>query len=176
MVDPVHKAVNASGFTVVELLVTLAVVGLLAVVLVPSFETFRERARKAKCMSHMRTIHAGLLAYTTDKGQWPQMEKDKYDFTEEQFFEFWVESTKPYGLNEDTWVCPSDRALERMVNEDRIKYFGSYVVTRFDERAQTPFRWNHPWAMERGDFHGQGAHILMPDGSIHSSRNPFSGR
>ncbi|MEM6915899.1 MAG: hypothetical protein AAF491_04960 [Verrucomicrobiota bacterium] len=164
------------GFTVVEFVVTLGVVALLAVILVPSLETFRERARKVTCISHMRAIHSGLLGYTTDKGHWPQMEEDKFDFGEEEFFEFWIEETIPYGLSEDTWVCPSDRALERRLNVDKIKYFGSYIVTRFDKKPQTPYRWNQPWAMERGDFHGQGAHILLPDGSVHSSRNPFSGR
>ncbi|MEM1441576.1 MAG: type II secretion system protein [Verrucomicrobiota bacterium] len=159
-----------------ELIVGIGVVALLAAILVPSLETFRERARKAKCISNLRAIHNGLLSYTMDKGHWPQMEDDKFDFGEEEFFGFWIEETKAYGLSEETWVCPSDRALERRLNEDKIRYFGSYVVTRFDKKAQTPFRWNNPWVMERGDLHGQGAHILMPDGSVHSSRNPFSGR
>lgn len=165
-----------SGFTLVELLVTIGIIGLVAAIAVPSFESFRERARKAKCMSHLRAIHSGLLAYTTDHGHWPQMEEGKYDFSDEEFFEFWIRETEAYGLSQDTWVCPSDRPLERLFNNGEVEFFGSYVVTRFDKKAQTPFRWNQPWAIERGNFHGKGSHMLMPDGSIQSSANPFHGR
>lgn len=164
------------AYTVLELLVAIAIGILLVSIAVPSFERFRERARRAKCISHMSTIHTGLLAYLNDKGEWPQMEEGEFEFTEEKFFEFWVESTKPYGLSEETWVCPSDRNLERQINEDEQEYFGSCVVTRFDDKSQTPFRWNQPWAIERGNFHGKGAHMLMPDGSVTPSQNPFHGR
>lgn len=164
------------GFTVTELLVTIGVIALLASLTVPLYESFRERARKAKCISNLRNIHTGLLGYVTDKGRWPQMEEDKYKFTEEEFFQFWVDATEPYGCGEDSWVCPSDRALERLSPQKRKTYFGSYVTTRFDDKPQTPFRWNQPWTMERGNFHGQGQHILLPDGSVHSALNPFHGR
>lgn len=63
-----------------------------------------------------------------------------------------------------------------MMNEDEDMVYGSYIVTRFDKMAQTPFRWNQPWAMERGNFHRTGSHVLMPDGSVNSTRNPFYGR
>lgn len=164
------------GFSVTELLVTIGVVALLVSISVPLYETFQERARKARCISNLRNIHAGLLGYLTDKGHWPQMEEDKYDFTEKQFFEFWVDATEPYGCGEDAWACPSDRALDRLSPQKRKTYIGSYVTTRFDKKAQTPLRWNQPWVIERGDFHGQGQHILLPDGSVQSALNPFHGR
>ncbi|MCG8602926.1 MAG: type II secretion system GspH family protein [Verrucomicrobiales bacterium] len=166
----------STGFTLVELMVTIGIIALLLAVSAPLLESFRAKARKAKCISHLRTIHSGLLGYTTDKGHWPQMEEDRFDFDENEFFEFWVTVTEPYGVSRDTWVCPSDKKLEYLPKRERDKYIGSYVTTRFDDKAQTPFRWNQPWVMERGNFHGKGSHMLLPDGSVHDTSNPFYGR
>lgn len=121
-------------------------------------------------------MHTALAGYVTDKGSWPQMEEDRFDFTEEEFFKFWVLATEPYGMSQDTWLCPMDRNINLVLGKMGFEYYGSYNVTRFDKNPSTPFRWNQPWAMERGNFHGRGVHILMPDGSVNESQNPFAGR
>lgn len=173
-----YGARNLSGYTLLELIVVVALVLTLLGVVVPLTSTYMNRAKKAKCLSHMRTIHSGIMSYIQEVGHWPQMEADKWDHSEEEFFEFWVSITEEHGLNRDTWLCPSDRALERKMKEakDKDEYMGSYIPTRFDEHPATPFRWNQPWVIERGGFHGKGPHVLMPDGSIHESLNPFNGR
>lgn len=167
---------DAKAVTLLELLVSITIGALFLGLSIAIADTFIKRAKKARCMSNMRTIHSGLLGYVTDNGHWPQMEDDRVDFTEEEFFGFWVKVTEPYGLNQETWICPMDRRYLGLPDEEKLKYSGSYVVTRFDSAPATPFRWNQPWAMERGDLHGNGAHVLMPDGSVTESRNPFSGR
>ncbi len=164
------------GFTLLELLVAIGIGALLIALLFPISDALIRRAKKAKCISNMRTIHSGLLAYVSEKGHWPQMEEGKFDFTEEDFFKFWIVETEPYGLSAETWICPLDRVLERLNGEEKSEYYASYVVTRFDGKPGTPFRWNQPWAIERGAFHGKGSHILMPDGSVSDSQSPFSGR
>lgn len=167
---------RSSGLTLVELLVAVALGALLISLAIPISSAFLKRAKKARCISNMRTLHVALSGYFTDKGHWPQMEKDRFDFTEEEFFEFWVEATEPYGMSQENWLCPMDRSLAVRAGKMEDRFFGSYNVTRFDEQAATPFRWNQPWAMERGNFHGRGVHILMPDGSVNESMNPFAGR
>ena len=169
---------SVCGYTILELIVVVALVLTLLGVVVPLTSTYMDRAKKAKCLSHMRTIHSGIMGYVQEVGHWPQMDVEKWDHTEEEFFKFWVTVTEDHGLNRETWLCPSDRALERKMQKeaDPDKYFGSYIPTRFDEHPATPFRWNQPWVIERGGFHGKGPHVLMPDGSIHETLNPFNGR
>lgn len=164
------------GVSLLELIVAISVGLLLISLVVVISSSFLRRAKKVRCISNMRTIHSGLLGYVTDKGHWPQMEEGKYDYSEEDFFKFWIIQTEPYGLNAETWICPMDRVLERLAGEEKSEYYASYVVTRFDKQSGTPFRWNQPWAIERGAFHGKGSHILMPDGSVSDSQTPFSGR
>ena len=174
----VSRSSTAGGYTLLELIVVVAMIITLLGVVIPLSSTYMERAKKAKCLSHMRTLHSGLMSYYQEVGHWPQMEEDRWNHSEDEFFDFWVSITEDHGLNRDTWICPSDRALERKLKEDKGEddFIGSYIPTRFDEHPATPFRWNQPWVIERGGFHGKGPHVLMPDGSIHESLNPFNGR
>ena len=168
--------VNSKGLSLLELLVSITVVLILVSLVVFISSVFVNRAKKVRCIGNMRTLHSALSAHMIDVGHWPQMEEDRFDFTEEDFFRFWVEATAPYGMTQETWVCPMDRSLAIRLGEIGMKYYGSYNVTRFDKAPTTPYRWNQPWAMERGNLHGNGVHILMPDGSVHESMKPFYGR
>ena len=163
------------AFTLLELIVatTIGIVIATSVVIISS--SFKKRAEKVKCISQMRTIHSAFMGHLTDKGQWPQFPEDM-EWSESGHFGFYIKTLEPYGIAQDTWICPSDKLYLEWREVDENTYFGSYVPTPFDEYPATPLRWNQPWMIERGDMHGKGAHILMPDGSVSDSRNPFSGR
>jgi len=171
--DTVH---NHNGFTLLELMVGIGVIALLLAIAFPFSGKFLARAKKVKCISQMKAIHGGLSGYITDVGHWPQMEDGKADFTEDEFFKFWVTSKEPYGLDKEVWVCPSDSGYHSLPKEQRGEFIGSYVPTRFDKKPQRPFQFNQPWLLERGDFHGRGCHILLPDGSVQDTQDPFGGR
>lgn len=55
-----------SGFTVIELLVVLAIIGLLIALLLPGLAWAREAARRAKCSSNLHQFGVGTQAYATD--------------------------------------------------------------------------------------------------------------
>lgn len=165
-----------SGLSLVEILVVTGIVLLLGTMVVSISATFKKRAEKVKCMSHMRTLHTAFTAHLTDKGHWPQMDENEQKWTESKFFRFWIQSLEPYGAAPDTWICPSDKLFLEFREVDKDSFFGSYAPTPFDRAPGTPLRWNQPWVIERGDFHGKGSHMLMPDGSIQESQNPFYGR
>ncbi len=169
---------KTAGLSLLELLVTILIIGILIGVVAAVSSKFIKRAEKVKCISHMRTLHTAFLAYMQDKGHWPQMPKDQ-EWTESGFFKFWIISLEPYGVAQDTWLCPSDKLFmgyKKMEKKRKTEYFGSYAPTPFDDAPGTPLRWNQPWLMERGNLHGNGAHILMPDGSVQESTQAFFGR
>src|SRR4029079_6934070 len=55
-----------NGFTLVELLVVIAVIAILAAILLPVFAQAREKAWAATCLSNARRIGLGLVMYYQD--------------------------------------------------------------------------------------------------------------
>lgn len=63
MVNPSHQAkvMNARGFSLVELLVTLAVISILSGLLFPAFGQARDLARRLMCQNNLRVHFSGLV-------------------------------------------------------------------------------------------------------------------
>lgn len=45
-----------AGFTLIEIMITVAIIGLLAVIAIPSFFTARTRSQRGVCVDHLRQI------------------------------------------------------------------------------------------------------------------------
>ena len=56
------------AFTLIELLVVIAIVAVLAAILVPAFGTARRQADSVQCVSQLRQIGVGVVAYVNDHG------------------------------------------------------------------------------------------------------------
>jgi general secretion pathway protein G len=68
------KRRHVTGFTLIELLITLALVGLLAIVVMPLYEVTSTRMKEEQLREALRTIRAGLDAYkaAVDAGTLPR--------------------------------------------------------------------------------------------------------
>lgn len=62
---------KSSGFTILELIVNIAIVGILAAIAVPAYITFRDRARLAQAKSDIHTIRLAIEQLANDTGKWP---------------------------------------------------------------------------------------------------------
>ena len=58
------------GFTLVELLVVIGIIGILSGVLLATFGKSTEAARAAKCLVNMRSLANAATAFSMEKGQW----------------------------------------------------------------------------------------------------------
>ena len=71
---------RCAGFTLVEILVVIAIIALLAAVSIVGLTTAIHSANRAKCLANLRSIGAGILTYGNDNNlDFPLADNDAWD-------------------------------------------------------------------------------------------------
>jgi prepilin-type N-terminal cleavage/methylation domain-containing protein len=78
------------GFTLLELVVVIAVIAVLAALLLPALGTAKEKARRAVCMSNLRQCGIALNLYSEEYGRYPNQRN--------------FATGCPYGPGETVWI------------------------------------------------------------------------
>jgi len=60
------------GFTLIEMLIVVAIIGILAALLIPNAMSALQKAKQKGTVKDINTIAAGLMDYVTDKGNAPE--------------------------------------------------------------------------------------------------------
>ena len=68
---PTPPALRRQGFTLIELIVVMAIVALLVSIAAPRYLLSLERAREASLRSSLQTLRAAIDQYTADRGHYP---------------------------------------------------------------------------------------------------------
>jgi prepilin-type N-terminal cleavage/methylation domain-containing protein len=159
MTDLRHRS---AGFTMLEMIAALFVLGILAALLLPNYQRILAAAQQVQCASNMRSIRIALAHYMDDhKMVWPQGPAPE----NELWAPFWIAVLSPYKISERTWQCPTIRGYMKKGGETE---FGiHYIPTTFDATPNIANRWStQPWLIEMADAHGKGPLICFPDGSV----------
>lgn len=98
---------NKAGFTLIEILVVLGVIGLLAGILVPAVSSGMAKARRAQCLGNLKALGAAFSAYGADhKGKMPSVGGGADYATMSEMVQGMFEDG--YMETLETWVCPTD--------------------------------------------------------------------
>jgi prepilin-type N-terminal cleavage/methylation domain-containing protein len=65
------KNVSPGGFTLVELLVVIAVIGILIALLLPAIQAAREAARRTQCSNHLRQLAVAMQQFADTQKHFP---------------------------------------------------------------------------------------------------------
>jgi type IV pilus assembly protein PilA len=64
------------GFTLIELMIVVAIIGILAAVAIPAYQDYIARAQVSEAVSLMGATKSPLAEYIGDKGTWPSSLSD----------------------------------------------------------------------------------------------------
>ena len=112
-----RRHIPGSGFTLTEMLITIAIISLLAAILFPVFSKTREKARRSSCLTNQKQIGLGLLQYLQDYDEslpavtWgdscADQARNRSDAKYNGLMSFPI-TLQPYVKSYQALVCPSD--------------------------------------------------------------------
>ncbi len=128
--NPKSSNRRTDGFTLVELLVVIAVIGLLISLLIPAISSVREAANRAMCSSRMRQCGIAMHTYAGSHGGYlPKVTGHGLDADES-----WIAKLGPYLEEVDVIrICPTDPEADYRLENNLTSYVLNGFCARVDE-------------------------------------------
>lgn len=125
---------HTSGFTLLEILIVIAIVVLLAALLFPAFARAKEKAHMATCSSNLRQIYVGLNIYAADYNRYYPPPRS-YELSTIDCD--WMDALYPYIKSAKVFQCPSNprgdyqptcKPSETLEDRTILNHDGSYII------------------------------------------------
>jgi type IV pilus assembly protein PilA len=71
MLKRLRKAQNQKGFTLIELMIVIAIIGILAAIAIPQFAQYRAKGYNSGALSDSRNLRTDLEAYYSEWDVYP---------------------------------------------------------------------------------------------------------
>ncbi|HEX8833141.1 MAG TPA: DUF1559 domain-containing protein [Abditibacteriaceae bacterium] len=122
-----------AAFTLIELLIVIAIIAILASILFPVFARARENARRATCQTNLKNIGLAVIQYSQDYDETlPSHDSNQagqansYDTTLSPYIGAIASRNGTARMN--IWTCPSEAFSYRGTSKDKTPR--SYVLVR----------------------------------------------
>ena len=91
-----------SGFTLVEILVVIAIIGLLVALLLPAIQSVRESARRTRCQNQLRQVALGIGLFESNHRRFPP--GINHPLAPEKRSLSWLARILPYIEQQNLWT------------------------------------------------------------------------
>ena len=108
-----NRKARQHGFTLVELMIVMAIIGVLAVVAIPSYVGAVRQAREAVLREDLHVMRSAIDAYTADKQKAPQ---SLDDLVQEGYLKSIPED--PMTKSKESWVTDTNSDLHSLDQTD----------------------------------------------------------
>jgi prepilin-type N-terminal cleavage/methylation domain-containing protein/prepilin-type processing-associated H-X9-DG protein len=165
------------GFTLVELLVVIGIIGLLAGLLMPAYNNAMLKARSTKCASNLRSLGVAVMQAATDNNnQYPEIDQAATDpYPAGSNAQDLYDTLSPYGITPADLQCPVDMSSNPSAY---VQYAapGQYGGSSYewdpafdDESTTTPILYVTPTTAI--PVNSSRVHLLYDFNPIHRGRN-----
>ncbi|MFC1582642.1 type II secretion system protein [Planctomycetota bacterium] len=165
------------GFTLVELLVVIAVIMLLVALILPVMTSVRIQAKTAVCLSNMRQVGLGVQAYTLDNrghlpGNYFVPLPTWYCWTYEDIMQTpQTGSVFPYVNNYKVYVCPLDIKGNGRLSYSSPTILGNKPYGQLKEPAEAIFLIHEAAEQFINNGHREGGFANIDKGStVHAGK------
>ena len=146
-----HLLPSTSGFTLLELLIVISIIGILAATLIPNFIGFDTEARLASSKTNLNTLRTRLSLFRAKEGRYP---KDLMELTTTTYNDVGVD--KPYLDQMPVEFISSsggDNNVENQPSKDPIPGDGGWVY--LIDKAKVIIDWDkdldNKWGKAEGE-------------------------
>jgi prepilin-type processing-associated H-X9-DG protein/prepilin-type N-terminal cleavage/methylation domain-containing protein len=140
-----RRRIQYSGFTLVEFLVVLAVIGILAALLLAAVAQAKERALRIQCANNIRQLGLGLQAFVTENNFYPL-----YIARPQGTWENVLRSTElpplanstnrvPFSkwIAQSVWKCPAANKPSNLTNSSYYSYGYNSIGANMNMHSDT---------------------------------------
>lgn len=121
-----HALKNRKGFTLVELMVVVVIIGILAGIAVPTYNNITEKAEQSAVEANLRTIDSAIMMYRAEKAELPDdVTPVVTDTTLQDYLQSWPTGpgTAIYGISSGRAIvdAPDPGVGGKILDDDTLE-------------------------------------------------------